>query len=64
MDELVDAIKAKLHKASGEEHEIYESMAFDSHSSFGYGVRITTYALSQILGKDVVNNAIKKWLNE
>lgn len=62
MEEIVRAIKQKTHKATGEEHELYENLAFDSSSSYGYGVRVTMYALSQVLGEDVVMEAMKKWL--
>ena len=61
-EEIIKAIREKTHKAQGDEHEIYENLAFDSHSSFGYGVRITLYALSQVLGEDVIQTAILLWL--
>ena len=63
MEDIVRAIKEKTHKATGEEHELYENLAFDSSSSFGYGVRITMYALSQVLGEDEVKEAMRRWLD-
>lgn len=64
MEKIVQAIRNKLHKATGEEHEVYESMAFDSSNSFGYGVRITMHALSQVLGKEKIDEAINTWLKQ
>lgn len=61
---IIKAIRKKTHKAQGEEHELYESLAFDSHSSFDYGVRITIYALSQVLGEDKVQKAMQDWLSK
>lgn len=61
---IIKAIKEKTYKAQGDEHEIYENLAFDSHSSFGYGVRITLYALSQVLGEDKVQKAMQNWLSD
>lgn len=63
MEEIVRAIREKTHKATGEEHELYENLAFDSNSSFGYGVRVTMYALSQVLGEDEIKEAMWKWLD-
>ena len=59
---IINAIREKTYKAQGEEHELYENLAFDSHSSFDYGVRITLYALSQVLGEDKVQKAMQDWL--
>lgn len=61
---IIKAIREKTHKAQGDEHELYESLAFDSHSSFDYGVRITLYILSQMLGEDKVQKAMQDWLSE
>lgn len=61
---IIKAIRVKTHKAQGDEHELYENLAFDSHSSFGYGVRITLYALSQVLGEDKVQKAMQNWLSD
>ena len=63
-EEIIKAIREKTHKAQGDEHELYEYLAFDSHSSFGYGVRITLYALSQVLGEDKVQKAMQNWLSD
>ena len=63
-EKIIEAIRKKTRKAQGDEHEKYENLAFDSHSSFGYGVRITLYALSQVLGEDKVQKAMQDWLSE
>lgn len=60
---IIKAIREKTYKAQGDEHKLYENLAFDSHPSFGYGVRITLYALSQVLGEDKVEKAMRNWLN-
>ena len=62
-EEIIKAVEEKIYKSQGDEHELYESLAFDSHSSFGYGVRITLYALSQVLGEDKVEKAMRNWLS-
>ena len=61
-EKIIKAIREKTHKAQGDELELYNNLAFDSHGSFDYGVRITLYALSQVLGVDKVEKAMQNWL--
>ena len=37
-------------------------MAIEGNSSFDFGVRMTMYALSQMLGEDKVTKAMQNWL--
>ena len=59
---MVKALQERICKAQGQEHQLYEDMAIEGNSSFDFGVRMTMYALSQMLGEDKVTKAMQNWL--
>ena len=62
--DIVNAVAWKVVTAKGEEHKLFESMAMETSGSFEYGIAATMFALSSVLGEDVVKSALHLWLTK
>ena len=62
--DMIKAVAWKVVTAKGEEHKLFESMALEISGSFEFGIAATMYALSSVLGEDVVKTAMQLWLTK